>query len=112
MNQTTNPDIDRERIRSTELITLNRPEVFNAITQQAAVELGEMMRAAASDRTCRAIVLTGTGRGFCAGIDVKAVAGRDAVRVAAVHGERAPRCAAHTWCRLGNEARRCKLNER
>ena len=79
MNQTTNPDIDRERIRSTELITLNRPEVFNAITQQAAVELGEMMRAAASDRTCRAIVLTGTGRGFCAGIDVKAVAGRDAV---------------------------------
>ncbi len=67
-------------------ITLNRPEAFNALTPSMISGLVEELRAAASDRSCRCVVLTGTGRGFCAGIDVKGVAARDAAAASGREG--------------------------
>lgn len=60
------------------VLTLRREEVMNALTPSMVDELDAALRAAASRRACRAIVLTGVGRGFCVGIDVKDVAARDA----------------------------------
>lgn len=59
-------------------ITFNRPDALNALSPAAFTQLSEQIRTAATDRSCRAIVLTGSGRGFCVGIDVKGVAARDA----------------------------------
>src|SRR3546814_3911672 len=52
------------------LITLNRPEKLNAMSAELVEELHQALLAAGSDRACRAIVLTGAGRGFCAGLDL------------------------------------------
>ena len=68
-----------ERVGTTEVITLDNPDALNALTPDMVDGLVATLRAAAEDRRCRAVVLTGTGdRAFCAGIDVKGVADRDA----------------------------------
>lgn len=51
-------------------ITLNRPEKLNAWTRQMHFDLKDAMQKAGSDPDIRAIVLTGAGRGFCAGADM------------------------------------------
>jgi enoyl-CoA hydratase/carnithine racemase len=51
-------------------LTLARPEKLNALTAPLVAELHEALRAAATDPSCRAVVLTGAGRGFCAGLDL------------------------------------------
>ncbi len=51
-------------------ITLNRPEVLNAISTELITALGDAVERAAQDETVRAVVLTGNGRGFCAGADL------------------------------------------
>ena len=51
-------------------ITLNRPEKLNAWTRQMHFDLKEVMQKAGSDPDVRAIILTGAGRGFCAGADM------------------------------------------
>ena len=55
------------------VITLNRPEKLNATTAPMLRALRSAFEDAASDRTCRALLLTGAGRGFCAGQDLAAV---------------------------------------
>jgi 2-(1,2-epoxy-1,2-dihydrophenyl)acetyl-CoA isomerase len=57
------------------LITLNRPERLNALTVEMADALSAAFDAAAADENCRALVLTGAGRAFCAGQDLTAVVG-------------------------------------
>ena len=52
------------------LLTLNRPERLNALTPQLVEDLTAELRAADADQACRAVVLTGAGRGFCAGFDL------------------------------------------
>ena len=52
-------------------ITLNRPERLNAITGPMLASLSAALRASDVDREVRVIVLTGAGRGFCAGLDLK-----------------------------------------
>lgn len=52
------------------LITLNRPEKLNAWTPDMSRELGDAITAANEDEDIGAIVLTGEGRGFCAGADM------------------------------------------
>jgi enoyl-CoA hydratase/carnithine racemase len=52
-------------------IALNRPEVLNAFTPTMGVALAEAMAAAHKSPDVRVIVLTGAGRGFCAGADFK-----------------------------------------
>jgi enoyl-CoA hydratase/carnithine racemase len=52
-------------------ITLNRPERLNAFTAQMGMELIQALDAADADDDVRAIVVTGAGRGFCAGADLE-----------------------------------------
>lgn len=51
-------------------ITLNRPDVLNSFNRRMAGELRGALEAAGSDRAVRAVILTGAGRGFCAGQDL------------------------------------------
>jgi enoyl-CoA hydratase len=51
-------------------LTLNRPEQLNAITAELCEQLHSATRAIAAERSCRAVILTGAGRGFCAGLDL------------------------------------------
>jgi 2-(1,2-epoxy-1,2-dihydrophenyl)acetyl-CoA isomerase len=55
-------------------ITLNRPERLNALNVEMAAALDAAFEAAA-DKTCRALLLTGAGRGFCAGQDLTEIVG-------------------------------------
>ncbi len=52
------------------IITLNRPERLNAISRDMLNELSAKMVEANKDPEIRCIILTGTGRGFCAGLDL------------------------------------------
>jgi enoyl-CoA hydratase len=54
------------------IVRLNRPERLNAINEALLGELTETCAAIAVDQTTRVVVLTGTGRGFCSGIDLRA----------------------------------------
>jgi enoyl-CoA hydratase/carnithine racemase len=51
-------------------LALNRPEQLNAMTAELCEELHEELRRTEVDRSCRAVILTGAGRGFCAGLDL------------------------------------------
>jgi 2-(1,2-epoxy-1,2-dihydrophenyl)acetyl-CoA isomerase len=51
-------------------LTLDRPEALNALTVPVKVALREALETLASDRSVRAVVLTGAGRAFCAGQDL------------------------------------------
>ncbi len=53
------------------VLTLNRPEALNAVNSQLHNELEEVFAAVARDDDVNAVVLTGAGRAFCAGGDVK-----------------------------------------
>ena len=52
-------------------ITLNRPAALNAWTNRMAAEVKHAVAEAEEDKRVVAIVLTGAGRGFCAGADLK-----------------------------------------
>ncbi|MFG2784344.1 enoyl-CoA hydratase/isomerase family protein [Streptomyces prunicolor] len=52
-------------------VTLNRPEALNAITPPQRDRLISLLTEASADPSVRAVVLTGTGRGFCAGADLR-----------------------------------------
>lgn len=54
------------------LVTLNRPERLNALTRDSVAELNHALDALATDSDCRAVVITGAGRGFCSGQDMNA----------------------------------------
>lgn len=54
-------------------ITLNRPDRMNAISGDMLHGLAEALRTADAETGVRCIVLTGAGRGFCAGLDLQAV---------------------------------------
>jgi enoyl-CoA hydratase/carnithine racemase len=52
------------------LVTLNRPDKLNAMTAQMGAEMADAMAEADGDDDVRAVVVTGAGRGFCAGADL------------------------------------------
>lgn len=54
-------------------IALNRPEVFNSFNREMALNLQEQLDACEANAEVRAIVLTGNGKAFCAGQDLKEV---------------------------------------
>jgi enoyl-CoA hydratase len=51
-------------------LTLNRPERLNAMNHALISDLYHALDELAEDRACRVIILTGAGRGFCAGLDL------------------------------------------
>ncbi|MEZ5740240.1 MAG: enoyl-CoA hydratase-related protein [Burkholderiaceae bacterium] len=53
-------------------ITLNRPDVLNALSPAMLTPLRQHIEQAAADPAIRALILTGAGRGFCAGADLAA----------------------------------------
>lgn len=59
----------------TATISLNRPEVYNALNDELTFELQDAFKTVARDAAVRVVVLTGQGRAFCAGQDLKASAG-------------------------------------
>ena len=52
-------------------LTINRPEQFNGMTTQMLREAHELLHAVADDETLTVIVLTGAGKAFCPGADLK-----------------------------------------
>ena len=73
-------DITTERRGDVTIVRLDRPKQLNALTAPMVAELHEVLEAVDADRTCRVVILTGEGRGFCAGADLGTMSG-DEVRV-------------------------------
>lgn len=65
-----------ERVGATLVLTLNRPEARNALSLPMLVGLHDGWMEADADDTVRSVVLTGAGGTFCAGMDLKALAGK------------------------------------
>jgi 2-(1,2-epoxy-1,2-dihydrophenyl)acetyl-CoA isomerase len=57
------------------IITLNRPEVYNALNDEITFELQDALKTVAKDDNVRVVVLTGEGKAFCSGQDLKAASG-------------------------------------
>jgi len=60
-------------------LTLNRPEVMNAITGEMLAKLNEELKKADDDNGVRVLVITGAGRGFCTGLDLKQAAAGEGI---------------------------------
>lgn len=56
------------------IVTLNRPAALNAVNSQLSTAAGDALARADEDRDVRVVVITGAGRGFCAGADLKELA--------------------------------------
>ena len=66
----TEPNVRYETRGAVALVTLNRPESLNSFTRAMHGELWAALERVESDRAMRALVITGAGRGFCAGADL------------------------------------------
>ena len=64
-------DLKYDKKDSVAVLTLNRPDRLNAISGPMLDDLSKRLVEADQDREVRAIVITGEGRGFCAGLDLK-----------------------------------------
>jgi enoyl-CoA hydratase/carnithine racemase len=73
------PDVLCERRDRVTVITLNRPERLNAITFAMLEELARVLAEADADPGVRAVVVTGAGRGFCSGLDLKQAAAGEGI---------------------------------
>lgn len=76
------PEGDELRAASSDgvlTLTLNRPDALNAMTPALIDALGSALTRGLDDASVRAVVLTGAGRAFCAGADLKATEQRSAV---------------------------------
>jgi enoyl-CoA hydratase len=62
--------IDRPKPGIT-LLTLNRPERLNAMSHELVADVHKALDEVDADHSCRVVVLTGAGRAFCAGLDLK-----------------------------------------
>jgi enoyl-CoA hydratase len=60
------------------IVTMNRPERLNALSARMMIELGEAWRAYGADDDAWVAIVTGKGRGFNSGMDVKDTAARQA----------------------------------
>lgn len=74
-------------------ITLNRPEAMNALNKTMVVEFGQALEAADKDNEVRVVVITGSGRAFCVGFDLKMAASPE---MATIHAQQ-------EWCKYCNQ---------
>jgi 2-(1,2-epoxy-1,2-dihydrophenyl)acetyl-CoA isomerase len=56
-------------------LTLNRPEVFNAFNEQQSADLIDALKKTEKDKSIRVLIITGAGKAFCSGQDLKSIAG-------------------------------------
>lgn len=68
---TTSPAVRVDIRDAVATITLDRPEALNSLTTEAKAGLLEALHAVGDDASVRAVVITGAGRGFCVGQDLK-----------------------------------------
>jgi enoyl-CoA hydratase/carnithine racemase len=71
-----NFDFDYTVADSIATITLNRPEVLNALTLDIYAQLRDLFDALEHDNAVRVVIITGRGRGFCSGGDVHQIIGQ------------------------------------
>ncbi|MBM3369031.1 MAG: enoyl-CoA hydratase [Betaproteobacteria bacterium] len=71
--KTEGPVLLREDRDGVATLTLNRPQQMNLLTSEILSALQSAFDAIAGDKSIRVVVLTGTGRGFCAGHDLKEI---------------------------------------
>ncbi len=71
MSDTQNNDMLYDVTEHVATITLNRPEQQNTISRDMLARFGELLLEADADEEVRAIVITGTGKFFCAGLDLR-----------------------------------------
>jgi enoyl-CoA hydratase len=62
------------------IITLNRPDSLNSISMQLAADLDDCLSKIDQDDSVRTVILTGAGRAFCAGADIKELSSSKAKR--------------------------------
>jgi 2-(1,2-epoxy-1,2-dihydrophenyl)acetyl-CoA isomerase len=56
-------------------LTLNRPDVFNAFNEQQSFDVIDALKKIEKDKSIRVVILTGAGKAFCSGQDLKSIAG-------------------------------------
>ena len=112
--ETSEPILRVARDGAVAVVTLNRPETLNALNPALMRALPEALQTLAGDASVRCVVLTGAGKGFCAGGDVREINKAADARVAgmpAAAQERTARPALSTeqraaWLRRSAEASR------
>ncbi len=57
-------------------ITLNRPDVFNAFNEELSKDVNDALKLVGKDKSARVLVITGAGKAFCSGQDLKDIAGK------------------------------------
>ncbi|WP_019875224.1 crotonase/enoyl-CoA hydratase family protein [Sporichthya polymorpha] len=70
----TEPAAKLEKRGNIGILTLNRPDALNAVNADLAIAAGAALEEAQNDPEIRVVVLTGAGRAFCAGADLKELA--------------------------------------
>jgi len=69
--------IKYEKSNGVATITINRPDVYNAVNDGVTYEMQDAFRAIEKDKEVRVVVLTGEGKAFCSGQDLKAIMGEE-----------------------------------
>lgn len=72
-------EINIENVEHVRWIKLNRPEVMNAITPKMLTQLNDELKAADDDPEVRVVIMTGEGKGFCSGLDLKQAAAGEGI---------------------------------
>ncbi len=75
MSSSDDPSVIYQASDGVATITLNRPTVLNAMNGPLMRELDQALEKGAADESVRVVVITGAGRGFCAGADLAVAAG-------------------------------------
>ncbi len=75
IDKQTDKPVETEILDGVACITLNRPAAFNALNRALSNGLIEAFEKVSADDATKAVVLTGAGKAFCAGVDLKALTG-------------------------------------
>ena len=71
----TEPVLRIERDAPIAVVTLNRPDQMNALNAELRLAIGAAFASLEADPEIRAVIVTGAGRAFCAGMDLKEIGG-------------------------------------